>query len=123
MQPLGTTLRPFGSRRACPPEPSETTLIALDHATLGTWSANMSKTTLSILSTILLGSAFALSPTTSMARATAVRHVFWHSPLARFAEHRAERDALRVHKSAVKSAAHRPIRLDSRYIIIDHPNA
>jgi hypothetical protein len=83
----------------------------------------MSKTTLSVLSSILLGSAFALLPAASMATPNTIHHGLWNSPAARFAEHRAEHGDLRERNSSAKPAANRPGGLDVNYTIINRPLA
>jgi hypothetical protein len=82
----------------------------------------MSKITKSILTALLLGSAVGLT-SGSMAKPAATHYGFRYSALARFAEHRAEREALRQHETSANSAAHKPVRLDPNFTIIDHPNA
>jgi hypothetical protein len=85
----------------------------------------MTKTTLSILTSILLSTALTTPGSASMAHTRALHHFshFRGSLAARFADRFSEPDAMRARKAVTKSATRKTVLLDPSYTIIEHLNA
>jgi len=115
-------VEPGGSQSACPIPITSPILSALEAEFFGTWRAKtMSKTTLSMMSSLLLSTALA-------APAVAAEHHFAHLS-GHLARRLADPDLypgpahIQKQNRSANTLPKRPVALDSGFTIIDHPDA